>query len=687
MKPMAYINLVYIIEVFLLVIIGLQAGKVQYINRSIQRSFLGIVAALIIWSFCVFMMSVSDSLQSIWFWHEVKFLGITLLPNFFLLFAVHYSKREKYNTGLLKIFLFSISFATLLTIATNPMTHLFRLSHNIVIDQGMISVYTENGPMFWVFTAYTYLVLSGVFILISIRYRELPKDYKTQPMLMLIALLIQAVINLSFVFGILPDHHDPSPFTLGMTAVIFYWGLFHSVIPDLVPVARSLVFESVHVMLLVVDVNGYIVDYNQAMADTLRRNNLNISGVHYDDVTKQLIEATRAKLTKRDKRTIYKIPDGAGSRYFDVNNTPIIHKGEQTGRVISIEEITEVMNYLDKLEQIALIDSLTNLNNRIHYDKMIREWDLKHESQVSIVYGGLNNFKLINESFGGTIGDQVLKNVAQTIIEMTPEKGFVARTGGDEFAMIIPDMTEEEANLFREKVEKGVNGIEIKNTNISITLACDTYDGTQETLAEVAQNALNKMYRKKLNESQSSRSAMINSLKIALEQSNYETKAHADRTEELALAIGKRLGLSDSHLNDLSMLSSLHDLGKIAIPDYILDKPGKLTDEEFEIIKTHPQKGYVMAIASPELVHIADGILHHHERWDGKGYPHGLKGEEISIEARIICIVDAYDVMTNARSYKSAMTVDEAVAELKRCKGTQFDPSLVDVLIEVVQNE
>ena len=137
-------------------------------------------------------------------------------------------------------------------------------------------------------------------------------------------------------------------------------------------------------------------------------------------------------------------------------------------------------------------------------------------------------------------------------------------------------------------------------------------------------------------------------------------------------------------LNDLEMLAMMHDIGKIGIDDAILKKPGRLTDEEYDIMKSHTTIGYKMATTIPEIEHIAYLILTHHEWYDGKGYPKGLKGEDIPLLSRIIAIIDAYDVMTHDRVYKKAVTKLEAIAELRRCQGTQFDPKLVDTFIDMI---
>jgi HD-GYP domain-containing protein (c-di-GMP phosphodiesterase class II) len=191
------------------------------------------------------------------------------------------------------------------------------------------------------------------------------------------------------------------------------------------------------------------------------------------------------------------------------------------------------------------------------------------------------------------------------------------------------------------------------------------------------------MYGRKLLERQSISSSIILSLERTLQEKSQETEEHTFRMKEMALKMGNILELSEGKLNELSLLASLHDIGKVVISNDILMKKGKLTKKEWEMMKRHPEVGYNICSSSPQLLVIADAVLSHHEWWNGSGYPRGLKGEEIPLTARIISIVDAYDVMTHDRAYKKAVSKDAALNELKRCSGTQFDPNLIEIFINI----
>jgi HD-GYP domain-containing protein (c-di-GMP phosphodiesterase class II) len=199
--------------------------------------------------------------------------------------------------------------------------------------------------------------------------------------------------------------------------------------------------------------------------------------------------------------------------------------------------------------------------------------------------------------------------------------------------------------------------------------------------------ASESMRTKKLMSETSKKSSQLDSLKQTLTESDYETEEHVERTKIMATRLGRALGLSDADLGKLALLAVLHDIGKIAIPHSILSKPERLSEEEWKVMRTHTEKGYRIASASKELQPIAEYILHHHERWDGQGYPGGLAGEDIPLLSRIITVVDSHDVMVHDRPYHHAMSQAEAEKELLRCSGSQFDPHIVAVFLHVLRDE
>ncbi len=221
--------------------------------------------------------------------------------------------------------------------------------------------------------------------------------------------------------------------------------------------------------------------------------------------------------------------------------------------------------------------------------------------------------------------------------------------------------------------------------SLSLGLVVKAYQG--ETLSSLFKLAGDRMYDQKALESGVVKSDILKSLLKILSKNSSETEGHARRMQVLGNAIGKKIGLSRSELGKLSLLAMVHDVGKTTIPEEILLKPGGLTPIEWNKIKQHPITGFKIASSTEEFVHVANLILYHHEWFDGSGYPYGKKGKEIPLLSRIIALVDAYEVMTSGRPYRDPVSSEEAIEELKRNAGTQFDPELVEVFVGIYEEK
>jgi len=219
---------------------------------------------------------------------------------------------------------------------------------------------------------------------------------------------------------------------------------------------------------------------------------------------------------------------------------------------------------------------------------------------------------------------------------------------------------------------------------LSITFGVGTKTENEQSLEKMQHLAEERMYTAKLLEGKNIRSTIVENLRMVLEEKTGETRNHCTRMSEMSQIIGEQMGFQAFEIANLKLLSLLHDIGKTGVPESILLKPGKLDENEFSIMQKHCEIGYRIANTMPELIHIAEGILSHHERWDGMGYPQGLVGANIPIMSRIVAVLDTYDAMTNDRPYRKALSTEEAIGEIKRCSGTQFDPEVVDVFLNKV---
>jgi len=353
-----------------------------------------------------------------------------------------------------------------------------------------------------------------------------------------------------------------------------------------------------------------------------------------------------------------------------------------------VHDVTALRNQQEKLEYESMHDHLTGVYNRRFFsDKRIDLSDEKY-LPISIVIVDINGLKIINDSFGHHIGNQVLKRLASVLESHTSSsEDFVARIGGDEFAIFFTNTDQMQAEAKMHDIINHISNEKVGNIELSIAYGISSMTALDQRIDSILKKSEDEMYLYKISDSSSVRSKIIDALLKTLYEKDFVSEEHSQRVSEYAFALAKACDMSKKQLNDIKTAGLLHDIGKITISNEILNKVGKLTSAEFRIIKTHPEKGYRIIHSIGDMDIIANYVYQHHEYYNGNGYPKGLSGEDISLEARIISIADGYDAMTSYRDYKSQMTKEEAIEELLRCKGTQFDPNLVDIFIKKVLND
>ncbi|XFA98577.1 diguanylate cyclase [Candidatus Izemoplasma sp. B36] len=331
-------------------------------------------------------------------------------------------------------------------------------------------------------------------------------------------------------------------------------------------------------------------------------------------------------------------------------------------------------------------DQLTGLFNRDSFMEKIDEIN-KDKRVVSLVMTDLNGLKVINEIYGLSSGDNLLKRHSEVMKQVMPKNSFHARIGGDEFCSIIYDCKYEDAKHYSKALMERLEAYKVGDFQCSISIGVSGTNYEELNIYQSLTLAEDRMNKEKLLVEKSSSNSIILSLKTTLFERSDETQQHADRMALLCKQMAEKLNLSPSETSDIQLLAILHDIGKIGVSDEILLKPGKLNAHEYNQIKLHSKIGYRIASSINQLVSIAYDILCHHERWDGNGYPNKIKETEIPLNSRIVSIVDAYDAMTNDRVYRKAMSIEEALEEIARNRGTQFDPNLSDIFINLIKEE
>lgn len=355
----------------------------------------------------------------------------------------------------------------------------------------------------------------------------------------------------------------------------------------------------------------------------------------------------------------------------------------QLAVMLILTDITEKRKAEDRVFYLSFHDELTSLFNRAYVENIIPQLQFETEAPLSVIMADMNGLKLTNDVFGHESGDRLLVNAAKVFSSCCRRDDIVARWGGDEFLMILPGAGSAVCQKVCDRIRKACRAAAADPIELSVSLGSATIERMNTDLESLMNVAENMMYSNKLVESKAFRKKIILNMEKVLHAKCYEDIRHIYRVKSLTekFAVALRIAPDTREWNDLMMLATMHDIGKVAIPREILGKTGPLTLDEWQIMQSHTEIGYRMAQSIEEPV-LAQAILAVREHYDGKGYPYGLQGEEIPLMARIVAIVDTYDVMTHAQPYQKKRSRAEAIQEMERCAATQFDPELIRVFLD-----
>ena len=354
----------------------------------------------------------------------------------------------------------------------------------------------------------------------------------------------------------------------------------------------------------------------------------------------------------------------------------------------SSHDIEERKRSDERIHHIINHDQLTGLYNRRFYEEEMKKIDTGSMLPIALIMIDVNGLKLINDAFGHQVGDVILQNIANILKNVCNEGEVVSRIGGDEFIILLPQTDTKKAYHLVENINAAIAKVKIDSVILSVAIGFAIKHHMKEDINEVFRDAEDDLYRHKLSESSSMRSKTIELIMNSLFEKNSREMRHSQRVGELCEAIARNMELAKHEIDQMKIAGLMHDIGKIGIQDTILNKEGKLNSDEWDQIKKHSEIGYRILSSANEFSEIANYILEHQERWDGKGYPKGLRKEEISMQARIIAVADSYDAMTSDRTYRKGLSEDEAVKEIIKHSGTQFDPAIANTFVEkVLQRE
>lgn len=361
------------------------------------------------------------------------------------------------------------------------------------------------------------------------------------------------------------------------------------------------------------------------------------------------------------------------------------HKNDSViGAVVTFLDISQKKLNMERIRYLSYHDVLTGLPNRRKYEEMVEKISISDSLPYSAIFADINGLKMTNDIFGHDTGDKLIIKAAQILRKNVNEDSFIARVGGDEFIILIPKTSYEEASRITNTIKNEIQNTKIAAVMCSISIGAETITDGKTTIEQAINTAENKMYREKVMSRKSTNSNLLKDLITALHERSPRESVHSRNVSELSEKIAIAMKLSEPLVKKVKLAGYMHDIGKIVLNEEILKKDD-YSDEEREQFHLHPVHGYRILNLFDDTLDIAEGVYSHHEKWNGSGYPKGLKESEIPLIARIIAVAEAYDALINKKS-TSALSKVEALKEIKNASGVTLDPYIADLFVDIMQN-
>ena len=601
---------------------------------------------------------------------NLYFTSISLILAVFVLLNTYFTKR-KLTKIRLSIFAIILAYALYEVVA-------FALNIKFGFMVKIKPVETTIPPYFvydmkvgfYLHLAFSYIVIAIIFFQLLAIIIKTPIGYRRTYTSVLVTLLIVVLVNAAFLF--FSNNINDQSFTrfdislLGYFAIIImiYWAQYSFAQNGLVTIYKNFIMNNVEQGFVLFSYERRLIYINENAKKMLIGINLK-EGMTIRELVVQLGLEPERKVTKKSTTSQITIKNGNDRKTLRLTSRALFSKKDvPIGFLFTFNNTEYESDVLTSFESLNAFKAKAKQEGNFFFNDMV----------LSVL--DINNLGAINTNSGYAEGDVAIQDLSNLMRKHFPKNSYFVR--GREASLLV----------FAEGIEEN-DAMEIcelinKESKYPIQYSV-TYIEEKENLTNAVERALESLNTRKVMDPKSRRSNSLNSLIRALQEVDSDTSSHVKRTQIMADKLATQLGLSQVEKNNLLLLSILHDIGKISIPLEILNKPTKLTDDEWKVLKTHTVKGYNIAMSAPLLSGIADEILHHHERWDGRGYPDGLAGDNIPLLSRIVSVVDSYDAMVSDRPYRNGMSTSAAIEELIRCSGTQFDPNIVKEFVAILE--
>jgi len=663
-------------------------------NAALNRAFFALTLCLFVWSFSSAVSTDSPDKASCILWGIISSFGYCTFASTSIHFFLIYTKKRNL---LKKWWIYVLLYFPAVIFIFQSLRHDLFVSDFIHNQFGWIPVVNVGSIWFGLYIAS--IIVFGtlnIYLYYSMLKNSSSTRERKQTKILLISTTISFLLSMAFVFFttifITVDIPEISVTGLMIWLVGILYAILKYQLMTLSPaLAADTILQTIVDSVVLVNPKGQITYVNTET--------LTLLGYERTDLLEKPIEILFPIELKLEMEHIIQTLVHGAIRNKDIsfiskNNTliPILFSaavcndtdGDILGFVILSRDITEYKQREEEIKFLSYHDQLTGLYNRRFYEEELERLDTKRNLPLAIIMGDVDGLKTINDSIGHDMGDELLKKVAQVIKNGCRADDLIARLGGDEFVVLLPKTDIAQVEWIIARINERLINEKVGTLDISVSFGYEVKKNENENMQDIVKAADDRMYKYKLINSSSTRRNTIDLIMNALYEKNNREMLHSKRVSELCEAIALKMNLDKETVYRIKVAGLMHDIGKIGIDDATLNKPDKLDADEWAIMKKHPEIGQRILSSVNEFSEIGDYIFEHQEKWDGTGYPRGLKGEEILLQARIIAIADSYDAMTSHRNYGKELSEEEAINEIKRCSGTQFDPAIAKIFVEKV---
>ena len=598
---------------------------------------------------------------------SIYFVTIDVMLLCLLVFTVYFTKGKFTKAG--NTFLGLSVLYTAFEIVVFAINPFYEIAIHYVPRNTLIAKYSyQMRPLYVIHLLFTYTLVIVVVVLLIRKMCSIPKEYRAQYRYVILGILVIVSVNGVFLFWPGETVYSLLDYSIcgySLTAFLLYWSCFDYSTHGMLNCLKTSIFENIGQGIVLFDYNDHLILHNEK-ADAL------LGGIQPEKcaVLEDFLNCYDLSLNAETE-------DDSFSLQCYIKNDEDVRPLRCDIRSLKNEK-GQRLGQLFVFSDAALeTDLLTGFQDWESFQLFAGSNPNAFPCPTAVAICDINSLSVINSTMGNQAGNQAIKMLADTMRQCFPKQTYYVRGLEANLIALCSHSNEAAMQTHMARVKESFSG----KIQYAVSVTTESNPDIQQAILM----ATKAMRAKKLLDRESIHSEMLTSLIRALQECDSDTEHHVRRTQLMGAELGKRIELTDIQQSKLSLLCLLHDIGKIGIPLEILNKPGKLSDEEWKILQSHTEKGYEIASSNNELRGIADEIRHHHERWDGKGYPDGLSRESIPLLSRVIAVVDAYDAMTNNRSYRHAISASKAMAELRRCAGSQFDPFIVSEFLQMLK--